>query len=466
MKIDEEKDINKDMNLPNCFHDFHLDDKKDKGVTFHDIIQENNDYLMNFFEKQSYYREFMPLIQKSNRGHLFYNKIVRKGFKHKSPFFKAILKAIKDINEEKNKNLIQNKPKRLNVYKIPQIELLKLKKKKIEQLSAKKLEDIEKRNKRYNTSKSMIKDYFVSSQTMNFNLSKNEKKLISPLSTLNLNNTTNSFNNNNNSNENLNKKLSFSPLSKDLSTFYMSNTKFKSLPRNKSYNNSTFMNSPKYNKSNINYIYDKCIEEIEHGNNVAKKVFKFDKKISKSIEKKLKKNKIINKDKNIIEDKSQKENKYIKLEENNYAEIKRKMNAKISYFYAYNNRKEFHELLKNNENAHAYILYLDEINKINERLGRHRKIERKRIDKVETLCDEGFRKKEFLKNKIDLYNKKHRDLEKHIDIIPKEDFFISNTSNKGNKIDQMGTVLPKLLSFKEECLKKITLGNSLNQDKI
>ena len=61
---------------------------------------------------QSYYREFMPLIHKSNIGHLFYNKIVRKGFKHKYPFFKAILKAIKDINEEKNKNLIQNKPKR------------------------------------------------------------------------------------------------------------------------------------------------------------------------------------------------------------------------------------------------------------------------------------------------------------------------------------------------------------------
>jgi hypothetical protein len=41
------------MNLPNCFHDFQLDDKKDKKVTFHDIIQENNDYLLNFFEKQS-----------------------------------------------------------------------------------------------------------------------------------------------------------------------------------------------------------------------------------------------------------------------------------------------------------------------------------------------------------------------------------------------------------------------------
>ena len=465
MNINDEKDINKDMNLPNCFHDFQLDDKKDKKVTFHDIIQENNDYLLNFFEKQSYYREFMPLIQKSNRGHLFYSKIVRKGFKHKSPFFKAILKAIKDINEEKNKNLVQNKPKRLNVYKLPQIELLKLKKKKIELLSSKKLKDIEKTNERYNKYKSMIKDYLVSSSSFNFNSAKKEKKLISPLSTLNLNNTTNSFNNNNISNEDFNKKLSFSPLSKDLSTFYISNTKFKSLSRNKSYNNSTFMNSPKYNKRNMNYIYDKCIEEIEHGNNVAEKVFNFDKKISKSIEKKLKKNKIINKDKNIIEDQSQKKNKYIKLEENNYAEIKRKMNAKISYFYAYNNRKEFHELLKNNENAHAYILYLDEINKINERLDRHRKIERKRIDKIETLCDEGFRKKEFLKNKIDIYNKKHKDLEKQIYLIPNDDFYISNTSNKG-KIEQMGTLLPKLLSFKEECLKKITLGNSLNQDKI
>ena len=464
MKIDDEKDINKDMNLPNCFHDFQLDDKKDKKVTFHEIIQENNNYLLNFFEKQSYYHELMPLIQKSNRGHLFYTKIVRKGFKHKSPFFKAILKAIKDINEEKNKNLIQNKPKRLNVYKLPQIEILKLKKKKIDQLSAKKLKDIEKKNEKYNKYTSMIKDYLVSSSSFNFNLFKNEKKIISPLSTLNLNNTTKSFNNI--SNENFNKKLSFSTLSKDLSTFYMSNTKFKSLSRNKSYDNSIFVNSPKYNKNNINYIYDKCIEEIEHGNNVAEKVFNFDKKLTKSIEKKLKKNKIINKDKNIIEDKSQKNNKYIKLEENNYAEIKRKMNAKISYFYAYNNRKEFYELLKNNENAHAYILYLDEINKINERLDRHRKIERKRIDKVETLCNEGFRKKEFLKNKIDIYNKRHRDLEKQINLIPNDDFYISNTSNKGNKIEKMGTFLPKLLSFKEECLKKITLGNSLNQDKI
>ena len=245
--------------------------------------------------------------------------------------------------------------------------------------------------------------------------------------------------------------LSFSPLSKDLSTFYMSNTKFKSLSRNKSYNNSIFMNSHKYNKSNINFIYDKCVEEIEIGNNVAEKVFNFDKKISKSIEKKLKKNKITNKDKNIIEDRSQKnKNKYIKLEENNYAEIKRKMNAKISYFYAYNNRREFHELLKNNENAHAYKLYLYEINKINERLDKHRKIERKRIDKIETLCDEGFIKKEFLKNKIDIYNKRHRDFEKQIDLIPNDDFYISNTSNKGNKIEKMGTFLPKLLSLKEE----------------
>ena len=464
MKIDDEKEIKKDINLPNCFHSFELDDKKDKRETFHDIIQENNDYLLNFFEQQSYYRELMPLIRKSNKGHLFYSKIVRKGFKHKSPFFKAIFKAIEEINKTKNKNLIQNRPKRLNLYKLPQIELLKLKKKKVEQLSAKKLKDVEKRNERYNKYKSMIKDYLASSSSINFNPSKNEQKLISPRDTLNLNNTSNSFNNNINSNKNFIKKLSFSPLSKDLSTFYMSNYKIKSLSRNKSYNNSTFMNSPKYNKSNINYIYDKCIEEIEHGKDVAKKVFKLDKKITRSIEKKLKKNKITNKDKNIIEDKNQKKNKYIKLEENNYAEIKRKMNAKISYFYAYNNRKEFHELIKNNENAHAYILYLDEISKINERIGRHRKIERKRIDKVEILCDEGFRKKEYLKNKIDIFNKKHRDLEKQVDLIPNDDFYISNTSNKGNKIEQMGTLLPKLLSSREKCLKKITVGNSLNQD--
>ena len=52
MKINDEKDINKDMNLPNCFHDFQLDDKKDKRVTFHDIIQENNDYILSHITEE------------------------------------------------------------------------------------------------------------------------------------------------------------------------------------------------------------------------------------------------------------------------------------------------------------------------------------------------------------------------------------------------------------------------------
>ena len=65
------------------------------------------------------------------------------------------------------------------------------------------------------------------------------------------------------------------------------------------------------------------------------------------------------------------------------------MNEKISDFYAYQNRKEFKEILRNSESTHAYNLYLDEMNRINEKMDRRRIVERKRIDKIIRLICEG-----------------------------------------------------------------------------
>ena len=58
----------------------------------------------------------------------------------------------------------------------------------------------------------------------------------------------------------------------------------------------------------------------------------------KDVQEKINNNRYINRDKKIIEDNSKK-NKYTKLEEQNYAEIKRRMNEKISNSLAYKNRK-------------------------------------------------------------------------------------------------------------------------------
>ena len=151
-----------------------------------------------------------------------------------------------------------------------------------------------------------------------------------------------------------------------------------------------------------------------------------------------------------------------RLEENNIAEIKRKMNEKISDFYAYQNRKEFKEILRNSESTHAYNLYLDEMNRINEKMDRRRIVERKRIDKIQTLCDDGFKKKEYLKNKIDKYNKRHKEYKEQDNLIPNDDFYIIN---RNNDKDQIGTLLPKLLSLRKTCLDEITVGNFVNKKK-
>ena len=456
-KIEDEKD----MRAFNCFNSFKFENDKKRKETFHEIIEEDNDFLINFFNKQPYYREVMPIIQKNSRGNYFYNKMVKKGIKHKSPFFKAIIKAIKELEEEKNKINVFNLKKKINRYNMSQIELLKIKKKQIEKLSKKKIKDIRIKNEKFNKYTNLIKTNSLSSSTINFNTIIKKPKLISPLNTYNLNHTNNSFNKKDNLNEKIFKNLNFSPLNKNLSSFFRSDNNFKNISRNKSYSN-TLLCFPRFNNSNVNYIYEKCSEEIENGNKVSGNFFKLNKIISKSVEKKLKNYKIINNDKKIIEDKNEKRNKYLKLEENNYAKIKRKMNEKISYYYAYNNRKEFHEILKGNENLNGYILYLDEIRKTNEKMERQRKVERKKIEKIETLCDDGFKKKEFLKNKIDKFNKIHKDSNKDLNIISYDEFYVTKKKSN-NKL--MGNLLPKLLSLKEKYFDKIHFGDSLNNKK-
>ena len=162
----------------------------------------------------------------------------------------------------------------------------------------------------------------------------------------------------------------------------------------------------------------------------------------------------------MIEDKGKKKSKYAKLEENNISNIKRKINEKISDFYAFKNRKEFQDFLNNGENTQAYKIYMNELNKINEKMERHRAVERKKIDKIELLCQDGFKRKEYLKNRIDIFNKRLKESEKEKNNFSNDDFSILNRINEKA---QIGNLLPKLLSLRNACLNEITLGNFLNK---
>ena len=449
------KSFKKDIMAFSCFKGFRLeDDTKEKRETLHDTIQENHEFILNSYAEQSFYKDLMPNIRKVSRGNSFYSKIVRKGFKHKSPFFKILMKAIKDINENRPNIIIPIKKKRLDIYKLPEIELLKKKKEKIDKMTQIKLKNLKIKSEKLKKYTKLVKEQLSSSGIYNINSVKTPN-VISPLDTFNLSSTNNSFNKKFNSTDKYTKNLDLSS-NKDLSTYYVSDNRFKTMLRNKSYN---IVNSPIYNKSNFFYIYDKCNEEIENGIKVSVNVFKYNQKISKKIEKKLKTNKTTDKFHKIIEDRGKKTNKYKKLEEKNIKEIKRRMNEKISDFYAYKNRKEFQGILRNSENTQAYNLYLDEMNRINEKMGRRRVVQRKKIDKIQTLCDDEFKKKEYLKNKIDMFNQRHKEIKKQNNLIPNDDFYIIN---KNNKQDLLGTLLPKLLSSRNKCLNEITVGNNLN----
>jgi hypothetical protein len=74
--------------------------------SFHDTIRDTKDHIFNLYEKEPSYKEIMPIISKSNRGNVYYNKFVKINLKNdqrKSAFFQGLMKAIKQIKKDKEK---------------------------------------------------------------------------------------------------------------------------------------------------------------------------------------------------------------------------------------------------------------------------------------------------------------------------------------------------------------------------
>ena len=438
-----------------CFSGLKLDNPKEKQDTIQESIKQDKNFLVNFFAKQPYYSELLPKIKKASRGIVFYKGLIHKGLKHKSVFFESIMKSIKKVNQEKSAPRPKS-PKRMKLYKLPKIEELRIKKNKIEKIGKKKIKLIQLEKEKLDVYKEQIKNKIFPSTTIN-----KQRSQIYSTNTLNFfnnrylnsnNSTNNSFNKNGNLTGKLDQYLIMSPINNDLSTYYKSIDTFKTIKntsRNGLFTNKFQPFRISSSTTNLNYLLDKCKEEISNGKEVEELVSNYNKNFMKDVQEKINNNRYINRDKKIIEDNSKK-NKYTKLEEQNYAEIKRRMNEKISNSLAYKNRKELREILKINANARSYILHLNEMNKINEKLERRRVVEWKTIDKVNLLCDDGFKKNEYLKNKIDKINNKNDILNKSRDYIINDDFYMSR--NEKNQL--AGTLIPKLLSIKSANEKK------------
>ena len=450
--------------------------KRGLKKTFHEAIQGDKDFIFNFFESQPYYNEVMPTIIKNSRGNNFYKKIIRKGIDRKSDFFRGILRAINEVGSRTPQNANQEKIKKIRYYRIPKLELLKKRKKKYEIYLQKKNKTADDEENKF------IKKSNSQTKLINFKEHPSSNSIF--YSTIDNNTTQNIINNNNNNNNNninnnisrisietfhtnshknesmnnilnLNSsKYSLNNLTKKNPSFYI--TKNSSFSRNikglKNYFSNSQDKSIKVKTLKLGKLLDKCSEQLNYAKSIEDNVEKYNKNNSvKEIKQKIK-NSLQNRDQKVIEDKGSGNKKYKKLEKEKFNELKKKMNIiKVSEDYAYVNRKELHEFMKDNENIFAYQLYMKEMNNINEKIAKKKEIEKKNLSLVENLLEDDYRKKEFLKYKIDNYYLKHaRQNElKKFTLKNRDDFYLNKNNN--GKEELSGTLLPKIMLLKDYC---------------
>ena len=428
--------------------------------SFHENIQRRKDFMFNFFENQPYYKELMPTIIKNNRGIQFYKKLVKKGVGGgKSELFKIIMKKIEQLKKQSLAKY-KEKSKTKKLYKIPKIDLLKKKKEKIENNLNKKIsKEKEKDNfKLLKKNNSMLDLLELKRKTSSESLMK---------STIN-NSTINNFNNTININNYLNNTISMDTMNsinnnesmKSLKSNYsLKKHLTKKIPkinftRNKKITDRNFKNYFNSNENSLFYqnpkldnILNKCNESlnfaknIEENNNSNKSSENFAQKI---------KNVLKNGDQRVIEDKGLGNKKYQNLEKEKYDDLKRKMDIKISNDYAYVNRRQLYDLIRDNETIMAYQIYLRDMNKFNKMLLKNKEIEIKNINLVENLLEDVYRKKEFLKYKADNYYVKYakEDELKMFSLQNKDEFFDLKNNDKEKS---MGTLLPKIIEIRKYC---------------
>ena len=434
---------------PSFFKKLRLPEYSYHNDSFHDHLNEHTEDIVSIYGQSKDFNDIMPFIHKGKRRNFLYKRLVYKGIKYKSPIMKAIYNEIKK-NESKNKiRLLKRKIE--GVYKQSNLDLAKLKKKKWEKFKQLKSKDLNIKSIEANSGKYLIR----SNSNFNINIASKTPKLNHNFS---FNDSNYSINNNNNFNitNRLSKISTKNSNSKEVSTYYKSDINFGNLSIN-----SFKSNSPKVNKAY--YIVDKCLEEIDSGNEVADNMTKMEQDVTKNVKEKLIKINLLKQSNKLILDNIGFK-KYQNLEKNTLNEIKRKINEKISDSYAFRNRKGFNNQLKNAESTNAYYIHLRDMDKTNEQLEQIRNIQREKIKKVEMLCEDEFQKKEFLKKRIDSFNKKYKK-EKNEQIILADRFFLTSRKNnnfENNKINN-GSIFPMLMKLREKCFEEITVGNFLKR---
>ena len=442
--------------------------------SFHDSIKDSKNTIFNLFEREPVYKDKMPIISKSNRGNVMYHKFIKSNLrseKKQSAFFSGLMKAIKEVQKEKQKQEIPKfKTNFRHYYIIPKIDILRKKREKYGSYLSKKNKTMDDEIRVLKKSNSTLNNMKLSENTF--------FKNINNFQTNNINNITNTSNaneaifsletlqtfnpNNEGSMQNNLKELN------ELSNFNLTKLSLITQPRRVYQSSSTkklsrqsvnlsdyFQKQEKFlyqKKKRMNKILDKCEESLTQAKNVAEDFEKNSKqKDSLDIHNKFK-NAMQSDDQKVIEDMdkgNKKYQEYKRIQDEKFNNLKKNMDIKLSDEYAYMIRNELQDTFGLNGTVLAYQLYSRDMAKIKEKIENNLQNEKRNIKKVKELLDDVIRKKEFLKYKIDIYKEKQDKFNeiKNYDFKKREPFEDKNYENEELK----GSLLPKLLEIREQC---------------
>ena len=467
------------------------EDKTKLTNKFHQIIEKDKEFILDCYRKQPLYKESIPQMEKASKGIFYYRRMVKNGLKNKSSFIKVILQSIAKVNQHKKIKFQKRKLK--YGYKIPEIDYVRKRKLELEKrYRMKELED-EKKNllrKNYSSidiSRGERNSLALAGINCIENYDSNRSSILNDNSGVNssfknrifsgvTNNLENISTKNNSRINSSNRNRLFSGITNNMEDI---NIKNKSLTRSASSSNSIiFKNNiddiinhkvdDNFSEKRIrkfNHLLSKCQSEINHGNMIGGKFEKFMNNINEnfSLEKQRRNNKEDNniQDQKIVEDKVTPKMKYKLMEIEKFKEMKKRIDCKISDNYVYFNRRKYSEFVKNRKKDEEYYLYLEDLNKINEKLEMKKVKEKQKLNQIETLLDDVYKKKNYLKNKIRNYsNNRKLEIEKEEymkkNMVFNDDYFLLNEKKEE---EHKGTLVPKLLSQKEEMEKNKKLLN-------
>ena len=435
-----EKENNKDIN---CFTK--LKTFNTNKVFIHNKIFLYRKNMKSEYEHDNNFKEIMPIILKQSKMNNVYKALIKNGIKFNSRFIRLIQRTVDDIKNKRILKSYKEKNKGKIFYNLPKIEILKTQKEKYKKLNIKKIRIIKLKNLGHINNINNLSFNFINESAK---IDKRPKLIFRHFSSIS-NKSTKNLSNLNFISNSPNKDLTLTPSNISIAEPSTNITyEFSNKIKKSNHKNSFFK------LTNISKSYDiihKCNSEVDQGDYKTKNINRIKKDFDKSIYQRLIRDKYLDLDRKVIEEKNKFNNKYIIQERKNFKNIKKKLEVKISSRLAYENRKELTQILKEKKSDIPYNLHLNEINKINQRILERRKKEKKIIYELNSIANDEYLKGIEINKKMDKINQKNK-------ILKNNSFVNINIFNDDMDFFQpKGNLIPSLINIRKNKRKNIRI---------